>query len=335
MSGGQRGAGTVTRGSFKDQDAVVLENEQLRAVLLPAWGAKTVSLVHKGTGTETLWQNPAPVFARTGYGQPYEEGEFAGFDEMFPTISRCHYETAPWAGAEAPDHGEVWSIPWDVDVRGDSVALGVSGIRFPYRLRKTVSLEGEKLVAKYEAINLSGFPMDFIWAAHPLFNAAEGMRFIVPHGMNRIINAVPGPTLAGYGRRLDFPLARIDGGRDVRLDRVPPRNGTGWQKYWFADKVTEGWCMIRDDAAALTVGMAFPREKVPWLGMWLNEGGYAGQYNIAPEPATAAMDRIDFSKMWGMGSVLPPASRVEWFLVIGVTAGPVPRGMSERGDFIF
>ena len=40
--------------------------------------------------------------------------------------------------------------------------------------------------------------------------------------------------------------------------------------------------------------------------MWLNEGGYAGQYNIAPEPATAAMDRIDASKLWGMGSTLAP-----------------------------
>src|SRR5208337_270985 len=152
---------TVTRGSFKDQDAIILENDRLRAVLLPSWGAKTVSLVHKGCGVETLWQNPAPVFARTAYAQSYREGEFAGFDEMFPTISRCFYEAEPWAGVEAPDHGEVWTVPWDAEVQGDSVTLSVFGSRFPYRLRKTVFLDGQKLVARYEAANLSRFPLDF------------------------------------------------------------------------------------------------------------------------------------------------------------------------------
>ncbi len=324
----------VTRGAFKDQEAIILENDELRAVLLPSWGAKTVSLVHKGSGIETLWQNPAPAFARTRYAQPYGEGEFAGFDEMFPTISRCYYESPPWAGIEAPDHGEVWTIPWDAVVESDSVMLTVSGPRFPYRLRKTVRLDAHRLVARYEAVNLSPFPMDFIWAAHPLFNAREGMRFIVPQGMKRVINAVPGPTLGGYGQHLDFPVARNPHGKSLRLDLVPARNPVGFQKYWFAEKVTDGWCMIRDDAARLTIGMVFPPDKVPYLGMWLNEGGFEGQYNIAPEPATAAMDRIDFSRMWGMGSVLAPSSRLEWYLVIAISEGAEPIGMDAGGGFL-
>jgi hypothetical protein len=324
---------TVKHGAFKDQEAIILENDMLRAVLLPSWGAKTVSLVHKGCGIETLWQNPAPVFARTSYAQPFDDGEFAGFDEMFPTISRCYYESAPWAGVEAPDHGEVWTIPWKADFENNSVTLSVSGTRFPYRLRKTVSLNGQKLISRYEAVNLSRFPMDFIWAAHPLFNAAVGMQFIVPQGMNRIINAVPGPTLGGYGRQLDFPVAHTLDGKEVHLDSVPPRNPVGFQKYWFAGKVTDGWCMIRDGAARLTIGMAFPRVEVPYLGMWLNEGGYSGQYNIAPEPATAAMDRIDFAKMWGMGSVLAAMSRMEWYLVIALSESTDPIGMSAEGEF--
>jgi hypothetical protein len=79
--------------------------------------------------------------------------------------------------------------------------------------------------------------------------------------------------------------------------------------------------------------MSFPAEKVPYLGMWLNEGGYAGQYNIAPEPATAAMDRIDFSKMWGMGSVLAPKGSHEWHLAISLGEGKEPRGMTAGGEF--
>jgi hypothetical protein len=323
----------VSRGRFKDQEAVVLENDSIRAVLLPSWGAKTVSLFHKGLGIESLWQNPSSEFRRSVYGGDYGQGEFAGFDEMFPTVSRCFYEAAPWAGVEAPDHGEVWTVPWDTRIEGDAATFGVSGTRFPYRLEKRVSLEGSKLVARYTAHNPSAQALDFIWAAHPLFNAVEGMRFIVPNGMARAINAVPGPTLGAYGRALDFPLARGADGSEMRLDTMPARNDSGFQKYWFAGRVTEGWCMLRDERMAFTIGLAFPRETVPYLGMWLNEGGYAGQYNIAPEPATAAMDRIDFSKMWGMGSTLPPHASLDWHLTIALAVGVEPKGMTEGGDF--
>jgi galactose mutarotase-like enzyme len=325
---------SITRGSFKGEAALVLENEFLRAVILPEWGAKTVSLVHRASGTETLWQNPSPTFTRTGYGDPYGNGEFAGFDEMFPTISRCFYESAPWAGSEVPDHGEVWSIPWESAEGFDHVTLTVNGVRFPYRLQKTVSLQEDKLHARYTAESLSDHPLDFIWAAHPLFNAVQGMKFIVPRGMRRIINAVPGPVLGGYGGKFEFPAARRDDGQTIRLDLVPPRNDTGYQKYWFEQKVTEGWCILHDPGGRLSIGMSFPPEQVPWLGMWLNEGGFAGQYNIAPEPATAAMDRIDFSKMWDRGSLLKPGEKREWHLTITVAEGGEPSAMTAGGDFV-
>ena len=213
--------------------------------------------------------------------------------------------------------------------------MGVNGVRFPYRLEKETSLQGARLTSRYRATNLSDFPLDFIWAAHPLFNTAEGVEFIVPAGMNRVVNAVPGPTLKDYGEELSFPTARPRGQPEIRLDRVPRRNSTGWQKYWFAGPVTEGWCMLHDPASTLTIGMAWPREKVPYLGMWLNEGGYAGQFNIAPEPATGAMDRIDFAKMWGMGSTLGPGESREWHLVVALAAGSKPRGMRPDGTFDF
>jgi len=334
MSADPAGRGTVTSGAWKGERAVVLENDRLRVTLLPDWGAKTISLVHRPSGYETLWQNPAPAFAKTGYGASYGDGEFAGFDEMFPTISRCFYESAPWAGAEMPDHGEVWTIPWEATLGDRQAVFSVSGVRFPYRLYKTVSLDGETLTARYSALNCSRAPLDFIWAAHPLFNASEGMKFIVPATMREVINAVPGPTLGGYGLRYGFPEARRADGSALRLDLVPARNSTGFQKYWFAEKATEGWCVLHDPRRSLSIGLSWPVDTVPWLGMWLNEGGYGGQYNIAPEPATGAMDRVDFSKMWGMGSVLAPGARVEWHLSITVSEGKEPRAMTAGGGLV-
>jgi hypothetical protein len=153
------------------------------------------------------------------------------------------------------------------------------------------------------------------------------MEFRVPDGMDRIVNAVASTTLGGYGRELPFPRcpgpATGAGKESAELDlsRMPDRNSSGYQKYYFADKVTEGWCSLRRPDNGVDVTLRFPPEEVPFLGMWLNEGGLAGQYNIAPEPATAAMDRIDFSRMWGKGSSIGPHETREWFLRIEVGQG--------------
>mgnify|MGYP000207691607 CR=1 FL=1 len=208
------------------------------------------------------------------------------------------------------------------------------GIQFPYKLTKRIRLEGGRLRIDYTASNLSGFELDYLWAAHPLFNASEGMELIVPPGMNRIVNAVAGPTLGGYGRIYDFPFARLEDGREVDLGKVPPRNDAGYRKFWFLDRATEGWCMLHDPAKSFTVGMAYPADKIPYLGIWLNEGGWEGQYNIAPEPATAAMDRIDFARMWGMNSVLGGRQTLSWHLCISAAAGDKPSGMKEDGEFV-
>jgi hypothetical protein len=47
------------------------------------------------------------------------------------------------------------------------------------------------------------------------------------------------------------------------------------------------------------------------------------------------MDRIDFAKMWGMGSVLEPGKPYEWHLVISLAEGREPRGVKGNGEFLY
>ncbi|MHB8276843.1 MAG: hypothetical protein ACYDIA_04225 [Candidatus Humimicrobiaceae bacterium] len=55
------------------------------------------------------------------YGSTYVKAECAGFDEIFPTIDECFYVTYPWKGIPIPDHGEVWSIPWQLDIENKNL----------------------------------------------------------------------------------------------------------------------------------------------------------------------------------------------------------------------
>jgi galactose mutarotase-like enzyme len=324
----------VTKGTYKGEKAIIIENDFLRIVSLPGWGSKLVSIVYKPQNDELLWQNPGNFYRKTKYGDRYEMGEVSGFDEMFPTISRCVYESFPWMGVELPDHGEVWSVPWQYETEEKSVHLWVFGVRFPYKLEKKVSIEGNCIRIHYGVVNLSGFDFDFIWAAHPLFNTGVGMELVVPSEMNSIVNSVPGSRLKRYGEVVNFRKTDLDDGTQFDLSRVPEKNNYGYQKYYFLGKMTQGWCILYDYDKAMNIGMSFPKDKVPYLGVWINEGGWEGQYNIAPEPATGAMDRVDFAKMWGMNSSLTPFEYREWYLNITVQKGKKAKGLKENGEII-
>jgi len=240
---------------------------------------------------------------------------------MFPTISRCFYEEEPWSGTEIPDHGEVWSLPWEYELSEKEVIFSVKGVRFPYALQKSVSLEESTLHQQYSVVNQSDADFDYIWAAHPLFNTSEGMKLIVPQDSHSIVNAVPSNRLGSYGRTYAFPDAKLDDGSIFDLSSVPKKNSSDYQKYWFLGKVKQGWCSLHNPHSRLNIDMNWPAEEVPYLGVWVNEGAWAGQYNIAPEPATGAMDRVDFSKMWGMGSLLKSGEIKKWRLSISVRVG--------------
>jgi len=318
---------------YKDVEAIALENDVLKAVVLPKYGSKVASIIYKPLNYELLWQNPNETYIKSQYGDLFESGDFSGFDEMFPTISRCFCETSPWAGTEMPDHGEVWAIPWNYEIQNDTLRLWVNGVRFPYLLEKIVSLEDTLIKIEYNATSLSPFDLDYIWAAHPLFNASAGMELIVPQGMNSIINSVAGPRLPHYGKAYAFPVATFEDGENFNLGLVPEKNDSAYQKYYFAGKVTEGWCILYDNSKHLNIGMSFPKENVPYLGIWVNEGGWDGQYNIAPEPATGGMDRVDFAKMWGLNSVLKTHETQTWYLNISLKEGGKMGAVNEEGIF--
>ncbi|MCP4404205.1 MAG: hypothetical protein GY801_43720 [bacterium] len=300
----------------KSTKALVLENEWLAVSILPEIGSKIVSILYKPLNHELLWQEPDEDLPQIGYATPYGKAESIGFDEMFPTVSRCFCEDEPWLGAEIPDHGEVRTLPWDYELEDRCVKLRIHGGRFPYLLEKTVRLDEACVKIDYCATNLSPFDFQYIWAAHPLFTAVPDMEIVVPQGMNSIINSVAGATLQSYGKQYDFPLAMLDNGEQCSLEKISEKDGVGYQKYYFAGKVPEGWCALYNPEKQLNVGLSFPKEQIPYLGMWVNEGGWGEQYVVAPEPASGAMDRVDFARQWGMNSVLTAHSQVSWFLNI-------------------
>ncbi|AOQ23638.1 hypothetical protein MTAT_12200 [Moorella thermoacetica] len=326
----------IYQDTFRGFGSVILESNELKVTLVPAIGGKMASLVYMETGQELLWQNPAPEFIPPVYDSLYESGDFSGFDEMFPTISECYYPTGPWKGIKLPDHGEVWALPWEYEITDTAVHLWVYGVRMPYKLEKWITIVDENTIKScYKVTNLAPFAFNFIWAAHPLFNADEHTRIIMPSTVKEVINVCGlRPRLGVHGQRHPWPITQDTEGNEYNMSQLSPQGQGSYDKYYVWGRMQEGWCALHNTASKMAIAISFDPEKVPYLGMWVNEGEYWGQYNVAPEPCTGAYDRVDVATQWGTVAILDGKQTFEWYLNIAIKRVQDVKSVTSEGKIV-
>jgi hypothetical protein len=304
--------------NYKNKQSIVLENENLRAEFLPEPGGKMVSLRNKKNGFEFLVQRPNELYRDKQYGSSYVEGECSGYDDMFPTIDTCTCEQEPWNGVEMPDHGEVWSLPWNYEQEGEGVRMFVKGVRFPYTLEKRMLFTSrDTLRIEYVLKSQSDFDFDFLWAGHFMFNIDEGTQVVVPDDCKEMIS-----ILSNGGRQNgdvnEWPWLLDSNKKKYRADISRAPEAKGFEKYYFKDRLSEGWCRLIYPDQKNILEVKFPVATVPYLGILMNENGWNELYNIFIEPCTVCYDRPDIAKKYGQVSSLPAAGNYKWFVDITI-----------------
>jgi hypothetical protein len=96
-------------------DTVVLENGYLKVTLLPSYGGRILSIVHKPTNRELLYQNPL--------GTPYLMLEDIFYDDYLVILGGI-FPSFP-----EPEHGKYWDQPYELDVlseTADAITLRMS-----------------------------------------------------------------------------------------------------------------------------------------------------------------------------------------------------------------
>jgi hypothetical protein len=305
----------LERSTYKNKDAWTLSTPALSVVVIPSPGGKIASFLDRRTGREHLVQRPGAVYRDQPFLGRYVDGECSGFDDMFPTIDECRYESEPWSGTVLADHGEAWSLPWDCRADGEALVLSMRGVRLPYRLSKRVSLPSPAtLRIDYTLVNESPWPMDFLWAAHVMAAMDEGSRLVVPPSCRTAMTVLSGSGRMGrYGDAVPWPCARAADGTEHRFDVVRPASVHDWEKYYFRDPLDEGWCAVRSPSGA-TLALSFPAAAVPYLGILLNENAWDDLYNIFLEPCTSTFDRVDMARLRGQCSRVAAGAIYRWHL---------------------
>jgi galactose mutarotase-like enzyme len=289
-----------------------IEDEYARIVIVPALGAKIASLVDKQTGQEWLAPPTHPVHER-GYGDTFTDHDLSGWDEMFPTINACPAPHAPHI--HLPDHGEVWALPWDVlEQDAQSITLRVTGRALAYTLTRRASLERGRLRLDYQLDNLSGAPLPYLWAAHPLFTADAGCTVELPAQVTQVINTADHPQVGAPDILLTWPVARLPDGSHKALNAVGDAGLKDYRKVYVPPEQTIASGCVRQSGRQLC--LTWQADRVPYLGIWIDEGTYTRKSTVALEPATGYYDSLTLAHHNGRVTVAPVGEIVRWWVEV-------------------
>ncbi len=305
---------------------ILLENNELKVTVLPELGGKVCSLIFKPRDTE--------IAARPGKGKTYRRAEgdgnfgdydMSGLDDAFPNIDA---ETLTYEGRvlSYPDHGEIWSHEMEVIVQEkERLELSWFSPRFSYRYLKGLSLSGNSLRFSYEIENAGDADFPCLWAMHGLLRFKEDMRLSYPEGMDRVVNVLPDTPLGEKDREFSLSSGEYDFSRlpDAEaLKRAGFQEGDEaapyYMKYYGTGRIGKGACQVLYPSDGIKAVFSYDAEKLPWLGVWINGGGFSGDYNLAMEMTNGFYDQVSTAMENNRFCLLKPGEKLDFDITLSV-----------------
>lgn len=295
--------------------ALALFNEEIECVVVPSLGGK-ISNLRRRRGREWLWRDRSRELSDLP-----NDGRFpdtGGWDECFPTIAACPMPGAAPEEPELPDHGELWSLDWHHDVLETPAATlltsRVEGKALPYEFQRDIVMphDGAEFRLDYRLLHRGTAPFPFLWSAHPLFGAPEGMSVTLPTVTQvRVDHSFGRPDLPPDAE-VPWPL---DGG--TQSWSVPAARG--WSAKVFADIGPSGMVVLTAPGQGEQLEMQVDPGAVPTIGIWIDarEDGV----RLGVEPGIGAPDRLDRALgVWQAAAVLGVGERRRWGVTVRLPA---------------
>lgn len=286
-----------------------METGEIRVELIPGLGGKVVSLLYKPTGKEWLVQSDLQALKQPAYGSNFGDADMSGWDECFPTIAPCAAEAG--GALMLPDHGEVWALAWDAEVSEGRIDCSVGGVALPYRLGRSLYFTSpDTLRMAYRAENLGESPLQFLWVPHPQFAVSEPTRIELPPSAQEML-CVFGGAARQEGRTYAWA---------AEADVDASQTGDG-RKFYAPGKVSEGRCGLFCERSGNWLRMDFDPQRVPYIGVWIDEGMFNRQNAIALEPSIGYYDSLDRARANGTAQTILPGQACEWSLTVSFGGG--------------
>ena len=333
------GSCRVTTGEVSGWRSVVLENDEIRVVVLPDKGAEIHQITDCRSGTDVLFEGPWGIRKPgqpplTGSGEDEFMWNYAGgWQELFPSVNgACVYR-----GKRIPFHGEVATLEWEDEVLDDD-GEG-NGVRFWTRTRQTPFLlerviwlpEGEACLVLDGAVTNEGPEAShFVWGQHcvvgPPFLEA-GCRLEIP--ARTIVTSPqlwePETARLEPARREPWPYAPLRGGGRVDLRDVQGPEAGSHDDLYVTD-LDAGWLEVSNPRLELTFRLEWDADVFGWIVLWQPYGGavappLTGSYALGIEPWTS-MFNLENAVRGEEAVELGPGQRLTTTLRARLSHGP-------------
>jgi hypothetical protein len=243
-------------------------------------------LIDLSSSRELLYQRTPPAGPRV----EFLPGCPGGWDEMFPNDT-------PWAGH--PDHGRIWSLPFDVVETGfDRLRLRARLGEPPVTVERSFALlppprRGLRAETELSAEAATG---PFLWASHPMLAVQPGWMIDVGGAPLVADEEAPGRFTAGE-----------------RLDSMPPvpEGSQGWSEVVYATNVS-GASLVSPDGRQRT-RLAWDPSFLRHLWVVIVTGAFDIDVCLLFEPCTSRPYRVEDAIAAGEAASLQAGETRRWW----------------------
>lgn len=276
---------SVARSVVQGFEALVIRNGRVTAVIIPSLGGRVWELTDERRQRQWIWHRPGFPLDNPPPEPRYDDVWTGGWEELFPNDAPGDFE-----GKNLPDHGEWWSLPWEVDeVRagGEAVVrLSTNTRNRPAACTKEFRLgaESNTMTVSYRIENAAPEPFHFLFKQHLPVAITPDCRLLLPDGTVTAVDPTFGTLLPGPGPyACPAPVVTQNGKKD--LGDIPPPDGLS-REFVYVANLSRGWCGVADKTNRAELRLSWDRARLPFLWLFLSYGGWRDCYTAVLEPCT-------------------------------------------------
>jgi hypothetical protein len=291
---------------------LILENDSIRTTIMLDRGANFYEFILKKANKDLLFHHPrvkprAPVLGALA---GIDNWWYGGIDEILPTAFFSTYR-----GDEYPIIGELWTQTYTCDLLTQtpdevSAYLSTNTIISPFKIEKWVTLRGDesRVTVRTKITNTGYRDFHFLWGYHCTFAVTPDHRIDMPASKMLVEDMLDSRFKAGS--EYTWPTATDKNGKTYDLSKVLDSSALMYE-YHYATELSDGWLAVTDTKKQTGMGVAFPKEILSKIHLWLNYGIWRNCYNVGLYPLTGYPAAFHKAAEQGTCSRLDPGQSLD------------------------
>jgi len=252
-------------------------------------------------GQDLLTSNPPSFRPPEKFYGAYETRPVFGYDDCFPTVDECTY---PADQSECSDHGELCWMEWQVLRECNSLVCIANCPNPKVTFKRILEFAGNKLIWRFEVINLSAIKLPFLHVMHPLLPLGKIQSIKLPEFGN-IMEEINAATL---GFKTADQVAN-------HLMSIP----FGAYEMLLLKEIRKGSVKLAFKKGMI-LNISFDVKLFPTLGIWWNKTGYPDEDGLrrtecAFEPIPGSCSNLEKSFRKGSFMEIEPGKSLSWEII--------------------